>query len=51
MVLLFYQKNKKYFAGFTGNAEKNIIQLFEQIAGLLCISYIFLEERPRNLIM
>lgn len=28
MVLLFYQKNKKYFAGLTGNAERNITQLF-----------------------
>ena len=42
MVLLFYQKNKKYFAGLTGSFERSVTSLFEQVAGILCIDYIFL---------
>ena len=49
MFLVFYQKNKKYFAGLAG--EKVVVRQFEKLAGLLCLSYIFLEERPKNVIM
>jgi hypothetical protein len=49
MLLLFFQKNKKYFSGVTG--ERIVTKQFEKLAGLLCLNYIFLEEKPKNLIM
>ena len=43
------QKNKKYFAGAI--AERMISRHFERLAGLLCINYIFLEEKPKAIMM
>jgi hypothetical protein len=40
MVLLFFQKNKKYFTGIPG--ERATANQFEKLAGLLCLNYIFL---------
>lgn len=41
MFLVFFQKNKKYFSGIIG--EGIVTRQFEKLAGLLCLSYIFLE--------
>jgi hypothetical protein len=49
MFLVFYQKNKKYFSGIIG--ERIVTRQFEKLASLLCLSYIFLEEKPKNIIM
>jgi hypothetical protein len=49
MFLVFYQKNKKYFTGSL--CEKIISNKFEKLAGLLCLSYIFLEEKPKTIIL
>jgi len=49
MFLVFYQKNKKYFTGSL--CEKLISNKFEKLAGLLCLSYIFLEEKPKTVIL
>lgn len=49
MALLFFQKNKKYFTGVTG--ERITARLYERLAALLCLDYIFLEERPKPLIL
>jgi hypothetical protein len=48
MFLVFFQKNKKYFTGSL--SEKIISNKFEKLAGLLCLSYIFLEEKPKTII-
>lgn len=48
MFLVFYQKNKKYFGGIS--SEKIINKQIERLAALLCINYVFLEEKPKNLI-
>ncbi len=40
MFLVFFQKNKKYFSGVIG--EGIVTRQFEKLAGLLCLSYIFL---------
>jgi hypothetical protein len=40
MFLVFFQKNKKYFSGIIG--EGIVTRQFEKLAGLLCLSYIFL---------
>ena len=49
LALLFYQKNKKYFSHPT--IEKQTIPLFEKLSTLLCLSYIFLEEKPKPIMM
>lgn len=49
MVLLFMQKNKKYFTGAI--AERIINRYIEKLAGLLCLDYIFLEEKPKLIVM
>lgn len=49
MFLVFYQKNKKYFGGMS--SEKIVMNQIEKLAALLCINYVFLEEKPKNLIM
>ena len=49
MFLVFYQKNKEYFTGSL--CEKIISNKFEKLAGLLCLSYIFLEEKPKAIIL
>lgn len=49
MFLVFFQKNKKYFSGIIG--EGIVTRQFEKLAGLLCLSYIFLEEKPKTIIM
>jgi hypothetical protein len=49
MFLVFFQKNKKYFSGIIG--EGIVTRQFEKLAGLLCLSYIFLEEKPKTVIM
>lgn len=47
MILLFYQKNKKYLS----NIEWLLMRQFEKLAGILCMSYIFLEEQPKSIII
>jgi hypothetical protein len=49
LALLFYQKNKKYFSHPT--IEKQTSPLLEKLAILLCLSYIFLEEKPKPIMM
>lgn len=49
MFLVFFQKNKKYFSGVIG--EGIVTRQFEKLAGLLCLSYIFLEEKPKTIIL
>lgn len=48
MFLIFYQKNKKYFSKV--NSERLFTRQYEKIVGLLCIDYIFLEERPKSVV-
>ena len=47
MLLLFYQRNKKHLT----NVEWLLKRQFERIAVILCLSYIFLEEQPKSLMM
>lgn len=46
----FYQKNRKYFSKSTISSE-NLHRLYEKAVSLLCINYIFLEEKPKASIM
>ena len=46
----FYQKNRKYFSKSVISAE-NLHRIYEKSITLLCINYIFLEEKPKSSIM
>lgn len=47
MILMFYLRNKKHLSSI----EWVVNRQFEKLAGLLCISYIFLEEQPKSIVM
>lgn len=43
----FYQKNRKYFSKSQISSD-NLQRLYEKSIALLCINYIFLEEKPKS---
>ena len=46
----FYQKNRKYFSKSVISSE-SLHRNYEKTVALLCINYIFLEEKPKASIM
>lgn len=46
----FYQKNRKYFSKSAVSCE-SLHKTYEKAVALLCINYIFLEEKPKASIM